>query len=191
MFVNVKDLPISIRNALKDCSYHKADIEINFVESLEFCSRSYGNGYRGFTAIVDIATGYMQKEYGSWGGDNPFESKAVDRDNTIYNIPEGSAIIKGNAGEKVFAKLYLSPKNVVPGLLPESNLINDDEYKVLNVFVRYKPAYRKEHLVDKENLIQKCIDCGYLKKDGRGITITTDGKNVVNNYRNSNNLPNW
>lgn len=191
MFVDVKDLPGSIQNALKSVGYHKSNIEVEIKEKAVLSNTAYADGYRGFTQVVNIATGESQAEFGSWGGANPFETKAVDHDNKEYVIPEGVAIIMGQSGHKVFASLILSPKNVVAGLLPSNAVVSKDFYHVLKVFKSIKPAYRQAELGGKDKVIEECIAAGYLKRDGRGTMITTAGKNAVVDYQKANNLPSW
>jgi hypothetical protein len=188
MHVSVKELPETIKSLLNDVGYHKADIKVEFVESLELSEPAFGDGYRGFSSIVNIATGQRQIAHGSWGGANPFENHAVDHDNKKYAIPEGVAVVKGQSGYKTFATLYMNPKNIAPGLLPEKNSIDAAQYQVLKVFRSIKPSYRKEYLVGKESGVEGLIGQKLLKRDGRGVSITLEGKNAAGGFEKENNL---
>lgn len=183
MYVLVKDLPDVLQSALKDRGYGGKDIAVETRETVDI-SDCGGAGRRAFAVLINLSTGETHVEMGSWGGPNMFNRQnVVDNDNRQHMLPLNGAVILGSEGEKVRARVILHPKNVLPLLQPKED-VSDREKRILAVFGGYKPSYRKEVLSDmkvEQTEIDGLISRGYLKKDGRGISITIEGKNARGN----------
>lgn len=183
-YIRVKDLPETLQSLLKACDYHRSDICVN-VKETESLLCPGGSGYKGFTIIVNLSTGESRWLNGSWGGANMFNpTNAVDLDQTMYTLPNDCAIIKGTIGGttgSTFASITIPPSNASK-YLPESNTLSDKDKSILGVYRSYKPSYRKDELY-RIGCTQEDLDIlisqGYLKRDGRGIQITTKGKNSI------------
>ncbi|MCZ2224666.1 MAG: hypothetical protein LC122_13665 [Chitinophagales bacterium] len=179
MYVPVKDLPIVVQQALSSVGYGKKDIEVIAAETATFaCAGS--DGQRAF--VIMCSKSEYKTLLGSWGGSNIFNPQnIVDNDWSPAAVPLDGIIIKGSSGNHVFAQIIVHPHNpllnnkVLPG-----EVLSDREKSILGVFKGIKSAYRKEYLSRmkvQESEIDKLISGGYLKKDGRGISVTTEGKN--------------
>lgn len=177
MYSSVKDLPESIRLALGSLGYNKADIFIEAKESVDISSCA-GDGMRGFYAIVAL-DGSVDSEirYGSWGGQNMFETKRVDVDNSQHVIPVGVAVITGSSGGRgCFARITLNPTNMA-ALLPIKADITQRQKDILESYVSLKPAYRPKYPAEE---ITELVNKGMLKQNKAGATqITTAGKNAA------------
>ena len=184
----VSELPQCLIDALKSVAYNKRDIEILPREKTSIlCAGDAGQ--RGFTILVNLSTGENKIHVGSWGGANAFNPQnQVDLNDQQYPIPENGAVILGSEGNKTFATIYLNPKNVLAAL-SEGDVLSDIERKIMYAYGCLKSGqYRNEELVrcgvnDPKNdaTVQSLIDRKFLKKDGRGIQMTTEGKNTRKN----------
>jgi len=182
MFVETKELPECLKSALRSVDYNRTDISLEAREELSLSSSPAFEGSRGFTVIVDLAAGHFRAEYGSWGGANMFEKKAVDNDESTYPMKPGIAVIKGESGGRgCFAHLYLHPDNIIK-FLPAITTLTQKQKDVLYVYDSLKSSYRKEELERKGATVsdvEECVRFGYLEKKGNGIRITTKGKNAL------------
>jgi hypothetical protein len=180
----VKDLPKCIQNALNSVKYHLKDIEINVTDTV--CLLDGGcEGRKAFAIIINLATEEYHTEYGSWGGSNMFSNNRVDNDNRNHLLGEGVVVIKGSIGMKTYARIYIGNKNIIP-MLPNEQL-DLLSRKILYIYRALKSAFRAEEIRRigaTDNEINKLIESGYLKKDGRGIQITTKGKSEIANVLN-------
>ncbi len=186
MYVKVYELPESLINALKIVGYARQDIEIKVSET-ESLSNQGSDGYRAFAVVVDMSSGQSETLTGSWGGSNMFNpANRIDLDNKDRVLGSNVAVIKGTEGGtsgSVHASITIGPNNVVKALVTTED-VSLKEKNILYCYGALKPAYRKEELkrlgaVDSE--LDSLIERGYLKRDGRGITITTKGKNARSN----------
>jgi hypothetical protein len=181
MHIAVKDLPESIQSALRSVSYGGKDISVQPKERVSIqCSG--GAGQRGFAILLDLASGRQEIHQGSWGGANIFnQHNSVDLDDRMHDIPVGGAVITGSQGNRTFATVYLHPDNMVK-LLPAPAELSDKERRIMYAFGCLKSGdYRKEELSRAgatEADIDALISRGFLKRDGRGVQITTAGKNT-------------
>lgn len=185
IYVSTKELPESVRRALKEIGYGKTDIGLKASETVSV-GQGGGDGRRSFYAIVSLDGSVAHKvEYGSWGGANPFEAKRVDRDQQSHPIVPGYAVIVGSEanGTKVYCTMHVHPSNFAP-LLPAKAELNDHLRGILRVFASYTSAGRKNEWerspeskpteADYETL----FGLGLLKKNASGaVSITTAGKN--------------
>lgn len=185
MYVPVKDLPIVVQQALSSVGYGKKDIEVIAAETATFaCAGS--DGQRAF--VIMCSKSEYKTVQGSWGGSNIFNPQnIVDNDWSPAAVPLDGIIIKGSSGNHVFAQIIVHPHNpllnnkVLPG-----KVLSDKERSILGVYKGIKASYRKEYLANlqaSEAEIEALISAGYLKKDGRGISITTEGKNQCHQIR--------
>ena len=181
----VSELPECLINALKSVSYGKRDIEVVSREQISITCAG-GDGRRGFAILLNLATGESKTLLGSWGGANAFNlQNQVDLDQRNYPIPENGAVILGSEGDKTFASIYLNPKNIVP-FLNEASEISERERAIMYAYGCIKSGeYRNDELSllgikdpRTNSEIQTLIERGLLKKDGRGIQMTTKGRNT-------------
>lgn len=184
----VSELPECLINALKFVAYGSRDIEILPREKTAI-SYAGGDGRRGFAILVNLSTGEYKIHYGSWGGANAFNTKnQVDLNTQDYPIPENGAVILGSEGNKTFATIYLNPKNVLAAL-PEGDVLSDLDRKVMYAYGCLKSgSYRNDELArcgvkDPKNdpNVRSLIERKFLKMDGRGIQMTTEGRNTRKN----------
>jgi len=184
----VSELPQCLIDALKSVAYNKRDIEI-LPQDKTAISFAGGDGRRGFAILVNLSTGEHEIHVGSWGGANAFNSQnQVDLNTQEYPIPENGAVILGSEGNKTFAKILLNPANML-STISSGNDLSDIERKIMYAYGCLKSGpYRNEELArcgvkDPKNdtTVQSLIDRRFLKLDGRGIQITTEGKNTRKN----------
>jgi hypothetical protein len=178
--VNVKGLPQSVQRMLYNNGFRNRDIEL--VPSETFTMQSaYGAGYRAFTVVLDMASGASKRIDGSWGGANPFESRAVDVDDSAHPLPvNGVAFVA--SGKPGWGRLFVRPDQVAP-LLPPVAEVTDRDRSLLAIFGGIKAGpYRREELAranatDAE--VSSLVTRGFLKVATNGATsITTEGKNA-------------
>lgn len=188
VYVDVRDLPPTLRKALKEVSYGRKNIEVK-AQPTVVLSTAGGDGYRGFASIVNLETGQSAVTYGSWGGANPWaRDNAVDNDRTRYAIPMNGAVIIGVEGgsSPVYATVTVNP-DTMPTLLPPVVELTPQESQALAIINGLKPGYRKDAFdrkrlgrYDATNPILKTlVEKGLIKATGAGIQVTTAGKNAV------------
>jgi hypothetical protein len=184
-YVPTKELPESVRRALKEIGYGKTDIGLKASETVSV-GQGGGDGRRSFYAIVSLDGSVAHKvEYGSWGGANPFETKRVDHDQQKHPIVPGYAVIVGSEanGTKVYCTMHVHPSNFAP-MLPAKAELNDHLRGILRIFASYTSAGRKNEwerspqTKPTEADYEILIGLGLLKKNSAGaVSITTAGKN--------------
>lgn len=181
MYVQIDQLPVALRNALKSVGYGKADVSVTTAETVT--AQSYGaSGCRDFLCIVNLATGEFKTVYGSWGGPNAYTSNIIDSDATAHALDANICAIQGREGgsQPVSATVKIHPSNVA-ALLPQAPEVSETERAVLRTF-GYTSAYRKEALRSIKNsqaAIESLIEKGMIKRNKAGaLSITTSGKNA-------------
>lgn len=177
MYANIRDLTHSLQSALKRLEYNRADISVEAKETVDI-SGCAGDGMRCYYAIVSLDGSIPTEiQYGSWGGQNMFETKRPDVDQKQHVIPPGIAVITGTSGGRGnFARITLHPSNIA-ALLPAKTEITAEQRDMLESFVSLKPAYRPKYSAES---IQALVELGLLKQNKAGATqITTAGKNAV------------
>jgi hypothetical protein len=188
VYVPTKELPQSVKDALKSVGYDRRDIGIVASETVSV-GQGGGDGRRSFYAIVSLDGLVEPKvEYGSWGGANPFEMKRVDHDQVNHPIHPGYAVIVGSesGGTRVYATMHLHPSNLAP-LLPAKAEISDRLRGILKDFVSLTSAGRKAEWEiyntsskPTSEELETLIGMDLLKKNKAGaVSITTKGKNEV------------
>lgn len=182
--VEVKELPDTLRSALKKVGFRGRDIRVVAVKEIE-TGDAGGSGRRGFTVAVNIATGRTSEiAMGSWGGPNPFERKPVDDLDSRVKIPPNSAIIKGSeGGGPTWATIYVNPDSLTKMLPGGDEELSDREKDILGM-MNFKSAYKKELLSDnkvtKEEL-EKLAKSGHVKINKAGASsLTAKGRNSMN-----------
>lgn len=184
MYIQVSSLPTTLQNALASVGFHRKDISVSAKERYDVACAG-GDGMRGFTMAVNLATGEKQISHGSWGGANMFNpNNAVDLDTTSRELPEDFAIVKGHEGGSVYASVYVHPSNLQK-FLPAPIEISEQERSALRCCA-YKSGYRAEAfnqaglgIYGKSNpVIQSLAKKGLVKISGTGISLTTEGKNA-------------
>ena len=179
--IQVKELPKSIQSLLHSLEYFRKDIEVKIQDTVSLhCSGSEGR--KGFSAVLNLSTGEKEVLWGSWGGANMFVDNRVDSDTRSIPIGENVAVIKGSQGHHgTWATIYIGKNNVLP-CLPSGEQLPLKQRQILYCFNAIKAGtYRKEELARVKATyaeIDALVESGHLKKDGRGIQITTLGKNA-------------
>ena len=196
MYAIVKQLPQVVQDTLASVGYGKADVEVSVVAEMNLMSNAYGDGYQGFTTILNLATGERETVRGSWGGSNPFESSPVDNDTRMYTLPAGAVVIKGQrgGGRPVSAHVYIASAGELGGAIAETVELSADERAVLDAHKSLNSGGRKDYFggrwggyywdnADREPhtaVIARLAERGLLKVNKAGaVSITTEGKNAL------------
>jgi hypothetical protein len=180
--VPVKELPDSLRSALKRVRYGSRDIGVVAQERVE--PNPYAaEGQKGFVLVIDIASGRSRDLEGSWGGASPNGPSEIDFANRPVPIPEGGAVIIGTEGHpQTMATIYVHPKTIA-AMLPPAAETTEREQTILRTIRSLNTAGRKE-VFGRERVTPAEIDAlvarGLLSKTKAGaVSITTAGKNVA------------
>lgn len=183
MYVNVKDLPYCLQEALARVGYTKKDVALEGREKV--CLLDSGSdGRRAFAVLIDLETGERRTTYGSWGGANMFNpTNVVDLDDRAHTLPVGGAVVLGSEGYGgVMARIFLHPENLTK-LLPMKVDVSDKDRAILEAIGSLKSGpYRREALqriraTDED--INSLVARGFLNKNKAGaVSITTEGKNA-------------
>lgn len=177
MYVKVNVLPDSIRSGLKSVNYGKVDIEVKISETVNLFDAG-SSGRRGFVVLINLGTGESEIRYGSWGGGNMFVQNRIDSDDRDHKIGHNCAVIKGSEGYgATYGVLYLPPSNVMK-CLESVETLEEGKMQVLLAYKSLTSAARKDVLRGKEAIINELVESGYLSRNGRGVSITTKGKNA-------------
>jgi hypothetical protein len=176
MYAKVTDLTPSIQSALNTLGYHKADIQVEGKETVDI-SGCANDGMRCYYALVALDGSIDTTiSYGSWGGQNMFEVKRPDVDQSQHTMLPGVAVIVGTSGGRGnFAHIVLHPSNIA-ALLPALAEITPEQKSVLESYATLKPAYRPRYA---PSVIQELVGLGLLKQNKADATqITMAGKNA-------------
>lgn len=188
MHVALKDLPVSLRNALHAVGFHN---QVVCVVAADKYSPSEGSaafkGNKGFCVAVNLETGETKTEFGSWGGANPFEQRQVDQDTARYPIPTNGAVVIGEVGGRgSFARIKVCPDNLM-AMLPTKVELSDQEASVLRILTGYTSSYRSEEF-DRAGLgkygptnpvVLQLAEKELLKINRQGaISVTIAGRNA-------------
>lgn len=182
--VRVKDLPDSLKVALKEVEYGAADINLEVSETISPLSQG-GTGSRGFTLVVELSTGKFTKRLGSWGGAS-VEMKQVDFDDRGTPLLVGFAVVKGTLGyPRTFATITVNPVNMIK-FLPESSKVTDRQKGILKAFDTLTSAGRKDEWAREPESaptmdeLDELVKGGFLSRNKAGATkITVEGKNAA------------
>ena len=165
IYTECKELPNSIKSALRSVGYNRNDISIEAREEMSLASPPAFEGSRGFTCVIDLASGQHRIEHGSWGGRNPFEHHAVDCDENLYPMKAGVAILQGESGGRgCFAHLYLHPDNMCKFLPAVPTLTATKARKVVSTLPRRLARVLEKLHIECEwgDEWVACNDCGKL-----------------------------
>jgi len=180
--VPVKELPDSLRSALKRVKYGSRDIGVVAQDKVE--PNPYAaEGQKGFVLVIDIASGRSRDLEGSWGGASPNSPSEIDFANRPVPIPEGGAVIIGVQGyPQTMATIYVHPRTIA-AMLPPAAETTEREQTILRTIRSLNSAGRKE-VFGREKVTPAEIDAlvarGLLSKTKAGaVSITTAGKNVA------------
>jgi len=180
--VPVKELPDSLRSALKRVKYGSRDIGVVAQDKVE--PNPYAaEGQKGFVLVIDIASGRSRDLEGSWGGASYNGPQEIDFANRPVPIPEGGAVIIGTEGwPQTMASIYVHPKTIA-AMLPPAAETTEREQTILRTIRSLNSAGRKE-VFGREKVTPAEIDAlvarGLLSKTKAGaVSITTAGKNVA------------
>jgi hypothetical protein len=188
MYFPTKDLPDTLRAALRSVAFNRDSVEISPSET--YCVGNGGaafTGNRSYTLAVNLSTGETQLTQGSWGGANPFVHAQADHDDTQRPLPQGFAIVQGESGGRgSFARVYVHPSTFAP-LLPTGEAIelSPDEslalaaVRSLNSKGRADCFARKNWTKDRINeTLNSLAAKGLVERNKAGATkITTEGRN--------------
>lgn len=191
MHVSVKELPPVVRDWLKSNGFGKQDIAIDVKETV--CLQDMGcTGRRGFTAMIDLATGESSVTRGSWGGPNAYcLDNTVDTNDRDHPLPVGVVCVQGSEGYKgVRADIVVHPQTMNMAALPapQSLELTKQEQAVINIVDSCTSSGRAREFEYDAALgkygpenphIVSLVAKGLLKiSGGKAISITTEGKNA-------------
>jgi hypothetical protein len=184
LYIEVKTLPDSIKDALASVGYHRGDIDVE-VSTQGRIGMAFGDGHRGVTVVVNLATGERKVQYGSWGGANPFvQNKFDDNPDARPELSPGTVCIHGSTGHRNIVHLIVHPDNAAP-LLPEKVELSDRQKKILAQFRSLTSRGRKDQWEREpgdrptEAELDELVAGGFLKRNKAGaIKITTEGRNA-------------
>lgn len=185
-YVDVKDLPDVLQDALKSVGYHRDNVMVDVKEKI--CPRPPSSkGRRGFCTVVRLdESGEYKTAWGSFGGSNMFVQSIDDVHETV-EIPADTAFVMGTGsggkGYPAYAHITISPANINPKLLAPNADVTEKESKILAVFT-LKSGYRKEalsRLGATEDEVDSLVSRGFLKQRAKnGATrLTTEGRNAA------------
>lgn len=98
IYSKVADLPDVLQRVLREVGYHCKDVELVAATTYSVAGSS-GDGYRAFTAAVDLREGAYTVIWGSWGGANIFNLRnAVDLDTRTRDLPVDGVVVQGTMG---------------------------------------------------------------------------------------------
>lgn len=187
VYVETKTLPPTVLAALADIGFNRPTIAIEPRETDSFSTGAYGDGYQGFTVLVDIDTGRAESFNGSWGGANPFNpGNAVDRDDKQRPVPANACIIHGQrgGGKPVSADIVIHPSRAAKYLPAPSADMPDRLKAIMSVYRYYNSRGRAEAFGrigipsgDETSELQRL---GYIKVTRAGaVSVTAAGRNVA------------
>lgn len=188
MHVETSQLPRAIQAALAEVGYGRKDIGVSAAESFT-PSVGGGQGYKGFCAIVDLATGERRVSWGSWGGSNMFNpTNIVDLDTEAKPLLPNLAVIKGQigGGHPAYASVTVHPSTLAP-LLPPATDVTAQEKRACAIIAGYKSFARAEYFASAglgeygptNPVIVACAAKGLVKVNkGGAVAITTAGRNA-------------
>lgn len=183
MYIKTNQLPQVVQHQLKTRGYNSHDIGVVAREKYSLHGGG-GDGMRDYTDVIDLVSGAIDANTGSWGGANIFNpSNKVDLDDTQHDLPVTSMVIKGHEGYKPYATVYMHP-SIIGNFAGEKADVTAEEKEVLEVFASYKPAYRQEYLRGKKfnvaATIESLITKKLVKRNAAGaLSLTTEGRNAV------------
>lgn len=183
LYVNVKEIPQALQDALQQIGYHRKDIQVKASEEVDVTCYG-GDGMRGIAIAVDLASNRISNiARGSWGGPNPFETNPLDVNGALTKIPVNGAVITGieGGGKPTYAVVSVHPDSLAKWLPSGGDDVTEKESWALEIFASLKSCARKDEL-DRYKITSQEIDGlverGYLKRNKSGATsITTKGKN--------------
>jgi hypothetical protein len=189
--VRVTELPASVQAALKGVDYGARDIEIIPTEEMDMSSSATWKGARGFVCMVNLVTGDRRTLTGDWGGQNPFDAKPVDTDQTVYPLPPTGMVIRGQTGyPRTLARIYVHPSLMSGNLLPASDAEGPTQAQLnaLYCFGHIKGGqYRRDEMRRRhvtQSDVDECVARGWIKVNRAGAgQITTEGKNALGSFR--------
>lgn len=183
MYVETSELPECLQRALSSAGIGRKDIRVEAAETYTQRAPS-GDGMRGFTTVVNLATGQRESIVGSWGGSNAFSpGNAADNDGAERPLPEGFAIVQGTMGYKPYACVLLNPKNFAP-MIPAKPEMSDRLRMLVTIYASLNSAGRKHyferHSSHKatEAELSELVRLGMITRTKSGaITVTAIGRN--------------
>lgn len=168
---------------LSSLGYTDRSVRLYAVDSVSDLKAYSNKGERSTIRIVDTDNGIDKSHRGSWGGSNMFTSSIVD-DVGISCELDLNTMILVIKNDNELIEVYVHPAAVGDFHVDTADL-TDVQVKMLEVF-QYTSSYRKSYWSkswgelsnDNPNLLP-LIDQGLLKKAGKGLSITADGKNAL------------
>ncbi len=186
--VRTKELPESLKAALREVGYGAQDVAVEVASTVSPLSPG-GEGQRGFSAVVELATGRSKVHRGNWGGGSPATQAQVDVDDRDSPLLPGFAIIKGATGNRTFATIFLNPENVAKYLPAPVELTSRElgilaQYRSLSSAGRRDEWQRYPESKPTDVEIDALVAKGLLAKNKAGaVSMTTEGKNASRDAR--------
>lgn len=183
--VPVRELPRFLVKILADKGrYKRRDIEVIPSPTVDLGIPAF-EGNRNYAILVNLGTQQHKTLLGEYSGG--MGQSAIDRPGS-YNIPSNGAVVVGEYGGRgSFARIYIHPDNVA-ALIEDSGGVElpEDEKYALTYIAMFNSRGRRDAFSDKglgsygpsNPLILSLAQKGLVKVTGRGVRITTQGKNV-------------
>lgn len=191
-YVDTKDLPAPVLEALKAVRYARENIEVRIETTVQLGTMGAGDGRRAFAVLVNMDTGEHVVRYGSWGGINMFDREnPVDNDQHEYALPPDGVAITGSTGgnHPTYAYLHI-PASMTSRVLtagPREELPKAELHALYAHGCLKGGEYRRDHLRRHgvpSTVVDDLVTRGLLKRNAAGATqITTAGRNALGNFR--------
>lgn len=183
MYINTKDLPQIIKDALASFGFARPHVQLEARDSVHVGGGA-SKGSRNVLVLVNLAENKIVRTVkGSWGGPNMFV-QTIDDVQQAVQLPDNYVLVFGTeGGHGTFANLYANTVTVAP-LLPanEGANLTKGQLNALYVFRSIKSSYRRDELrrlgVTRDELGKLVLD-GYIVRKGNGVQITLKGKNAA------------
>lgn len=190
-WVDVKDLPAAIQDALKSVGYARSNIEVRASEKVVMGDVGSGQGRRSFAVLVNLDTGNHATHYGSWGGINAFDrANPVDNDTNEYALPHNGVAVKGSSGYGTTLATLHIPASMVSRVLtagPRDELPQVEKDALYAYAYIIGGQYRRDELRRRNvpsTVVDGLVTQGLLKRNKAGATsVTTAGRNALGGYR--------
>lgn len=173
--------------------YKNTSVPVAVTDELVSVNTSAGDGYREIIRIFNLNTGKSIDHVGDWGGASYFRTKSIDHTGVEYEIePHIMIAIISQGGTNAHqygrvSQVYIHPDRFQ---IKEAVSLTDDQLKMLNVMC-YTSGYRAEYArnykvgspTPDNPLVVELIKLGLVKKAGKGVSLTAEGRNTLDQNR--------
>lgn len=184
--VDVDTLPPPVVKVLKNLGVRGGVVTMSSarVESLMVVG---GRGKQGSVALIDLASGSVERHVGSFGGPNPFSSSPVDKRDSKVDLTESTVLVKAvtGGGKKPYAYIIVHPvlfAKLRPSVSADN--LSVGEALALSIILGFTSAGRRSefgreglgHYSPQNPYIKGLVRAGLIKIVGQSVRVTKDGK---------------